>query len=123
MGTNVLQVCDDEPGRDGSGRRTSRLTVRGESATPNFSSSSATIRSSPQVRFARAMQGAQMESGSCGEQVLVVLSWQDTSGGWPLMVTINEPWTGDESAVGRLCVGRQLGHCSPDRVCEVERSK
>jgi hypothetical protein len=89
MGTNVLQVCDDEPGRDGSGRRTSRLTVRGESATPNFSSSSAAIRSSPQVRFARAMQGAQMESGSCGEQVLVVLSWQDTSGGWPLMVTIN----------------------------------
>ena len=29
-----------------------------------------------------------------------VLSWQDASGGWPLMMTINEPWAGDESAVG-----------------------
>ncbi len=29
-----------------------------------------------------------------------ILSWQDESGGWPLMQTINEPWKGDESAVG-----------------------
>jgi PelA/Pel-15E family pectate lyase len=29
-----------------------------------------------------------------------ILSWQDESGGWPLMQTINEPWNGDESAVG-----------------------
>jgi len=29
-----------------------------------------------------------------------VLTWQAESGGWPLMVTINEPWTGDETAVG-----------------------
>jgi pectate lyase len=28
-----------------------------------------------------------------------ILSWQDESGGWPLMTTINEPWTGDESAI------------------------
>jgi PelA/Pel-15E family pectate lyase len=28
------------------------------------------------------------------------LSWQAESGGWPLMVTINEPWTGDETAIG-----------------------
>jgi pectate lyase len=29
-----------------------------------------------------------------------ILSWQDESGGWPLMQTINEPWKGDASAVG-----------------------
>lgn len=29
-----------------------------------------------------------------------ILSWQDASGGWPLMQTINEPWNGDDSAVG-----------------------
>jgi len=29
-----------------------------------------------------------------------ILSWQDANGGWPLMATINEPWTGDTSAVG-----------------------
>jgi PelA/Pel-15E family pectate lyase len=28
------------------------------------------------------------------------LTWQAESGGWPLMVTINEPWTGDETAAG-----------------------
>ena len=47
--TNVLHVCDDEDGRDGTRRRMCRLTVRGETATPTFSSSSAAIRSSPQV--------------------------------------------------------------------------
>lgn len=29
-----------------------------------------------------------------------ILSWQDESGGWPLMQTINEPWNGDEKSVG-----------------------
>jgi hypothetical protein len=35
--------------RDGTRRRMYRLTVRGETATTTFSSSSAAIRSSPQV--------------------------------------------------------------------------
>jgi PelA/Pel-15E family pectate lyase len=29
-----------------------------------------------------------------------ILSWQADNGGWPLMNTTNEPWTGDEKAVG-----------------------
>jgi hypothetical protein len=28
-------VCDDEPGRDGTGRRLERLTVRGETTMPS----------------------------------------------------------------------------------------
>jgi len=47
--TNVRHVCMDERGRDGRGRRMYRRTVRGETETPNFNSSSAAIRSSPQV--------------------------------------------------------------------------
>ena len=47
--TNVRHVCDDERGRDGTARRMYRRTVRGDTETPNFSSSSAAIRSSPQV--------------------------------------------------------------------------
>ena len=47
--TNVRHVCDDERGRDGTGRRMYLRTVRGEIEMPNFSSSSAAIRSSPQV--------------------------------------------------------------------------
>lgn len=45
--TNVRHVCDEERGRDGTGRRMYRRTVRGETETPNFSNSSAAIRSSP----------------------------------------------------------------------------
>jgi hypothetical protein len=41
--------CDDERGRDGTSRRMYRRTDRGETDTPNFSSSSAAIRSLPQV--------------------------------------------------------------------------
>jgi len=51
--TNVLQVCGDEHGRGETGRCMYRLTVGG--GTPNLSSSSAAIRSSPHVRLARAM--------------------------------------------------------------------
>lgn len=29
-----------------------------------------------------------------------IISWQTDEGGWPLMNTTNEPWTGDESAIG-----------------------
>ncbi|MEZ4883980.1 MAG: pectate lyase [Chitinophagales bacterium] len=29
-----------------------------------------------------------------------IISWQTPEGGWPLMNTTNEPWTGDESAIG-----------------------
>jgi hypothetical protein len=47
--THVRHVCDDERGRDGTGRRMYRRTVRGDTEPPNFSSSSAAIRSSPQV--------------------------------------------------------------------------
>ena len=29
-----------------------------------------------------------------------IISWQTPEGGWPLMNTTNEPWTGDEKAIG-----------------------
>jgi len=46
VGGERSALWDDEDRRDGIGRRMYRLTVRGETATPNFSSSSAAIRSS-----------------------------------------------------------------------------
>lgn len=45
-----------------------------------------------------------------------IISWQTDEGGWPLMNTTNEPWTGDEKAVGPWGRNGTLVHATTSEI-------